>query len=311
MLRIVFLGTPEFAGEVLKGLIESKQYDIVGVVTQPDKIVGRKKELQMSVVKKIALDNNIPVFQPLKIREDYQNIIDLKPDLIVSAAYGQIVGTKLLYAPTYKSINVHGSLLPKYRGGAPIQRAIENGETTTGITIMYMEKGMDSGDILAQKSVEIEATDTSTTLFKKLAIVGRDLLLEVIPKLINQEIIPIKQNEEEVTFAYNLKPEEERIDFNKEAIVIYHKVRSLLDTPMAYFCFKGKEDINDHIKVLACEVVDGYHEQENGEIYKINKNDFIMTCGNHTLLKILKVKPTGKKEMSAKDFINGGINKYL
>ena len=207
--KIVFMGTPNFAVPILEALIN--EYKVIGVVTQPDKLVGRKQVLTMSPVKECALKHNIPVFQPIKIRTDYQAIVDTHPDLIVTAAYGQIVGMELLDSPKYRSINVHGSLLPKYRGGSPIQTAIKNGETVTGITIQYMEKGMDTGYILSSAVMPIEFDDTSETLFDKLSILGRDLLLKTIPDLIDGKITPIKQNEADATFAYNIKKEEEEI----------------------------------------------------------------------------------------------------
>ena len=182
MLRIVFMGTPEFSVPILEALIE--KYEVIGVVTQPDKCVGRKKELVASPVKQCALAHNIKVFQPEKIRKEYEDIVALNPDLIVTAAYGQLVGMKLLNAPKYRSINVHASLLPKYRGGAPIHQAIKNGDKETGITIMYMEKEMDAGDILGVRKVKIEDSDTCGSMFNKLSLVGRDLLLETIDKLV-------------------------------------------------------------------------------------------------------------------------------
>ena len=308
MLRIVFMGTPQFSVPILEALIE--KYEVVGVVTQPDKLVGRKKELVKTPVKVVAEKYGIPVFQPIKIREDYQNIIDLNPDLIVTAAYGQIVGTKLLFSPKYKSINVHGSLLPKHRGGAPIQRAIMNGDKTTGITIMYMAKGMDSGDMLAQKEIEILDTDTSTTLFDKLSIVGRDLLLEVIPKLINNEITPIKQDESLVTYSYNILPSEEKIDFSKDATSIYNLIRSLLDEPCAYFNFLGFDSDTDRIKILEAKVGSIITDKEPGSIVSKSKKYFTIACGNGTTLDIYRVQPFGKNKMSATDFINGGLRKY-
>lgn len=216
MLKIVFFGTPAFSRTVLEALYYSNLYEIVGVVTQPDKEVGRKKIIEYSEVKKFAIEKNIKVFQPVKIRKEYQDIIDLKPDLIVTAAYGQIIGEDLLKAPKYLSINVHASLLPLYRGGAPIQRSIMNGDKKTGITIMYMEKGMDTGDILSQRELEIDSKDTSTTLFEKLAVLGARLLLDTIPDLVKGNITPIKQ-EGNITYAYNIEREEEKLDFNQDA----------------------------------------------------------------------------------------------
>ena len=207
MLKIVFMGTPNFSVPILEALIE--KYEVVGVVTQPDKEVGRKRILQPTPVKECALAHNVKVFQPKNIREEYQEIIDLNPDLIVTAAYGQIVGTKLLKYPKYKSINVHASLLPLYRGGAPIHKAIMDGQKETGVTIMYMEKKMDAGDILAQRSMPILDTDNCGLMFEKLSYLGRDLLIETIEKLIDGSIVPLKQDESKVTYAYNISKEEE------------------------------------------------------------------------------------------------------
>ena len=183
-MNIVFMGTPEFGATILSELV--KQHNVVLVVTQPDKIVGRKREIEFSAVKKKAIELNIPVFQPINIRKEYQYIIDNYDfDMIVTAAYGQIIGTKLLFHPKYKSINVHGSLLPKHRGGAPIQRSIINGDDETGITIMYMAKGMDSGDILAQESLKIELSDNSDSLFIKLAELGAKMINPTIANILH------------------------------------------------------------------------------------------------------------------------------
>lgn len=308
MLKIVFMGTPEFSVPILEALYNT--YEVVGVVTQPDKIVGRKKELQMSPVKKYALEKGLKVFQPVKIREDYEDILALNPDLIVTAAYGQIVGMKLLNAPRFKSINVHGSLLPKHRGGAPIQRAIMNGDKVTGITIMYMAKKMDAGDILAQKELEILDIDTSTTLFNKMSLLGRDLLMETIPLLIDGKITPIKQNDEEATFSYNIESIEEEIDFTKEAIVIERTLRALLDEPGMFFYFNGFNDPNDRIKVYDLKVGTLSHNLNPGEIVSVSKKYFTMACANNTTIDIYEVQPVGKKRMKAVDFINGGLKKY-
>ena len=273
-------------------------------------INNRKKELQKSPVKIYAESHNLKVFQPIKIREDYEDILNLNPDLIVTAAYGQIVGMKLLNSPRFKSINVHGSLLPKHRGGAPIQRAIMNGDKVTGITIMYMAKKMDAGDILAQKELPIEDTDTSSTLFEKMSLLGRDLLMETIPNLINGNITPVKQNEEDATFSYNIESSEEEIDFSKESIVIERTLRGLLNEPGMYFYFKGFIDPNDRIKVYNATIGSSKHNQEEGTIVSVSKKYFTLACGNHTTLDIHEVQPVGKKRMKAVDFINGGLKKY-
>ena len=196
MTKIVFMGTPDFSVPVLEGLIENKDYEVIGVVSQPDKKVGRKQIITPSKVSEVALKNNIKLFRPEKLRKEYEDILETKPDIIVTCAYGQIVPKEILDFPKYGCINVHASLLPKYRGGAPIHKAIIDGEDKTGITIMYMNEGLDKGDIISQKEIKIEDTDTTETMHDKLSVVGRDLLLETLPKIIEGTINPIKQNEE-------------------------------------------------------------------------------------------------------------------
>ena len=304
MLRIVFMGTPSFSVPILEALI--KEYEVALVVTQPDKEVGRKKELTMSPVKECALKHNIPVFQPEKIRADYQPIIDANPDLIVTAAFGQIIGTKVLNYPKYRSINVHASLLPKYRGGAPIHYSVINGDKETGVTIMYMEKAMDAGDILSQKAIPILEEDTTGSMFEKLSIVGRDLLMETIPALIKGEITPIKQNPEEVTFAYNITKEEECLDLNKDARNLFNQIRGLLPAPVAYMVLKG-----DNIKVYNAKVSETTHNKEVGTILGKTKKYFTVACGNGTALDIYELQVSGKKRVLASDFVNGGLAKYM
>ncbi len=304
MFKIVFMGTPNFSVPILEALIE--KYEVIGVVTQPDKKVGRHQELMASPVKECALKHHIPVFQPIKIRTEYEDIVALNPDLIVTAAYGQIVGMKLLNAPKYRSINVHASLLPKYRGGAPIHEAIKQGETETGVTIMYMEKGMDSGDILAQRKIPITDEDNAGTMFEKLSLLGRDLLLEVIPKLVNGEIEPIKQDETKVTFAYNVTKEEEKLDFTKPARMVFNHIRAYNPFPVAYM-----ELGDDVIKVYDSKVSEEMHNSVPGTILKTTKQGFLIACGEATTLEILEVQPSGKRKMKASDYANGALRKYL
>lgn len=304
MLKIVFMGTPLFSVPILEALIE--KYEVVGVVTQPDKVVGRKKEVVFSPVKQCAVKHGIRIFQPEKIRKEYEDIIALEPDLIVTAAYGQIVGMKLLNCPKYRSINVHASLLPLYRGGAPIHQAIKDGQNETGITIMYMEKEMDAGDILAQKSIAISDEDNCGTMFEKMSYLGRDLLLETIEKLINGQIHPIKQDETKVTFAYNVSKEEEQLDFNKEAREVFNHIRAYNPNPIAYMDLNGEP-----LKVYDSKVVDEISPYEPGKIYIGSKNRVFVACKNHTTLELLTVQPSGKKPMAARDFANGALRKYL
>ena len=293
------MGTPEFGATILNELV--KKHNVVLVVTQPDKMVGRKREIEFSAVKKKAIELDIPVFQPINIRKEYQYIIDNYDfDLIVTAAYGQIVGTKLLYYPKYKSINVHGSLLPKYRGGAPIQRSIMNGDSHTGITIMYMEKAMDSGDILSQESIKIEDTDNSDSLFKKLADLGASMINPTIDNLVNNKVTPIPQNIEEVTFAYNINHDEELLDFNKTNKEIFNIIRGLSTNPGAYFKINGYT-----VKVYNSILSSNKTSNEPGTICDVQKNIFSVSCKDGTVISFDTIKPEGKGLMSVKDFMNG------
>ena len=303
-MKIVFMGTPTFSVPILEALIE--KYDVIGVVTQPDKMVGRKRELVMSPVKECAIKHNIPVFQPVKIRNEYEEIMALNPDLIVTAAYGQIVGMKLLNSPKYRSINVHASLLPKYRGGAPIHQAIKDGNKETGVTIMYMEKAMDAGDILSQIVVPINDNDNCGTMFEKLSYAGRDLLIDTIEKLVDGKITPIKQDETEVIFAYNVTKEEELLDFNMPAKDVFNHIRAYNPSPVAYMLVKG-----DAIKVYEAKVTEFSHNMENGKLFIKDKSRVLVSCGDSTVLELLTIQLSGKKPMTAKDAANGALRKYL
>ena len=240
MIRVVFMGTPDFSIPVLKGLIDNSEYDVVGVVSQPDKKVGRHQVLTPSPISRVAIDNNIKLLRIEKIRNNYQEVLDLNPDIIITCAYGQIIPKEILDYPKYGCINVHASLLPKYRGGAPIHKAIIDGEKYTGITIMYMDEGMDTGDIISQESLEILDTDTTGSLHDKLSILGKELLLKTLPNIIVGDITRIKQDENKVTFAYNIKREDEHIIFNNECKKIYNLVRGLNPFPGAFAILNGK-----------------------------------------------------------------------
>ena len=304
MLKIIFMGTPNFSVPILEAL--HKKYEVVAVVTQPDKEVGRHRVLTMTPVKKYAVEHNLPVYQPEFIKDAYEELLALNADLIVTAAYGQFVGTKLLKSPKYKSINCHASLLPSYRGGAPIHQAIKDGLEYTGVSIMYMEKKMDAGDVLATVKVKIEDSDNCGTMFDKLSIAGRDLLMETIPLLVEGKITPVPQDEEKATFAYNITNEEKLVDFNKTAREVFNHIRAYNPSPIAYMELKG-----DQIKLYDSAVVDEKTNEAPGTILLHHKNRLLIACGNNTVLELLTVQPTGKKMMSAKDFINGGLRKYL
>lgn len=295
--KVVFMGTPEFSVPVLEMLIENT--NVIMVVTQPDSYVGRHHdELKFSPVKQVAIDNNIEVFQPEKIRNDFEYILSKNPDVIITCAYGQIIPTELLETPKYKAINVHASLLPKLRGGSPLHRAIINGYKETGITIMYMAPGMDDGDIITQKSIKIEETDNVGTIHDKLSILGRDLLKETLPNIFSGNITRTKQDESQVTFAYNIKREEEKIDFNKTKEEVFNQIRGMYPFPVAY------TTLNNEIIKICSSRIGSNKKGTPGEIINVYKDGFGVSCSDGEII-ITRIKPSGKKEMNASDFING------
>ena len=297
--NIVFMGTPDFAVPILEMLIEVS--NVVMVVTQPDKEVGRKKIISKSPVKKIAEENNIMVFQPERIRNDYEELVGLNIDLIVTCAYGQIVPQEVLDLPKYGAINVHASLLPKYRGSAPIQWSLINGDKETGVTLMYMDKGMDTGDIIVKKSCAIDNSDNVGTLHDKLSLLGRDLLKENLERIINQTVKRIKQNNDEATLAPMIKREDEHLDFNSEGRSIINKIRALSPWPLANFLLNDQE-----IKVIDAE----FRTKNNpkaGVASEVNKDTLGIECLDG-IIYLKMIKPFGKKEMTIKDYLNG-INK--
>lgn len=303
-IKVVFMGTPDFAVPVLEGLIEN--YEVVGVVSQPDKRVGRKQELVNTPIKEVALKHNILVFQPEKIKEDYEDILKLNPDIIVTCAYGQIIPSAILDYPRLGCINVHASLLPKLRGGAPIHKAIIDGYSKTGITIMYMDKKMDNGDIISTSETEILDSDNLESLHDRLSIMGRDLLLETMPSIINGTNKRIKQNEEEVTYAYNIKREEEHIDLSKTRREVFNQIRGLSPVPGANLLVDG-----DEFKIYRAEISERkFTNKEIGEVTGLYKDGIgVMTQDGEIILT--DIKPFGKKRMSASSYINGLRDKSL
>ncbi|WP_208422167.1 methionyl-tRNA formyltransferase [Latilactobacillus fragifolii] len=306
MTSIVFMGTPQFSVPILEGLV-AHDYQVLAVVTQPDRKVGRKQVLQQTPVKKAAVQLNLPVFQPEKLSgsQALADLIALQPDLIVTAAYGQFLPTKLLEAAKIAAINVHGSLLPKYRGGAPIQYAVLNGDSEIGITIMHMAKKMDAGDMIEQARIPIEASDDTGSLFDKLSYVGRDLLLKTLPRIINQTAPRIPQDEAQVTFAYNITKEQERLDINQPAIQLVNQIRALRPQPGAWLPINGQRT-----KLWQATVAETTTNQPAGVIVAINKKDFELAAGNGTVLKITEIQPAGKAKMPVQSFLNG-VGKQL
>ena len=297
-LRVVFMGTPKFSVPVLEALIDN--YNVVAVVTQPDKAIGRGGKIGITPIKQVAIKHNILVIQPKRIKEEYEEIVALEPDIIITCAYGQIIPKELLDYPKYGCINVHASLLPKLRGGAPIQRAIMNGYKKTGITIMYMEQKMDSGDMIEQEQIEILDTDNYKTLHDKLSKLGSELLIKTLPNILSGNINPIKQNEEEVTYGFNISKEDEKINFAKAKNEIHNQIRGLDGFSGAYCIFAGKR-----LKVWKSKVTDNHFSNLlDGEITKIYKEGIGVKVSDGEIIFTI-VQPEGKKMMPGIAFANG------
>ncbi|MDR6997955.1 methionyl-tRNA formyltransferase [Neobacillus niacini] len=305
MTKIVFMGTPDFSVPVLRRIIDDG-YEVIGVVTQPDRPVGRKKVLTPPPVKVEALKHEIPVYQPEKIRERYEleKILALEPDLIVTAAFGQILPKELLDAPPLGCINVHASLLPELRGGAPIHYAIIQGKKKTGITIMYMVEKLDAGDIITQVEVPITDEDNVGTLHDKLSKAGADLLSDTIPKLAAGSLTPISQEDAAASFASNIKREQEKIDWSKTGEEIYNHIRGLNPWPVAFTVMNGQV-----LKIWQTEKVPGSKSEIPGTIIEIEQDGLVVSTGNETAIKITELQPSGKTKMTSKDFLRGAGSK--
>jgi methionyl-tRNA formyltransferase len=307
MTKIVFMGTPDFSVPVLRKIIDDG-YEVIGVVTQPDRPVGRKKILTPPPVKVEALKHGIPVYQPEKIRQkdEMEKILALKPDLIVTAAFGQILPNEILDAPTYGCINVHASLLPELRGGAPIHYALIQGKKKTGITIMYMVEKLDAGDILTQAEVEITEEDNVGTLHSKLSEAGSVLLSETLPKLLEGKLTSIPQNNDEATFAYNIKRDQERIDWSKTGEEVYNHIRGLNPWPVAFTTLEGQT-----LKVWQSVKVTGEKNELPGTIIKNESDGITVSTGNETAIKIKELQPAGKTKMTSEEFYRGAGSKIV
>ncbi|WP_260858586.1 methionyl-tRNA formyltransferase [Fictibacillus phosphorivorans] len=305
-MKVLFMGTPDFSVPVLRQLVEDG-YNVVGVVTQPDKPVGRKKEIKQTPVKEEALKHGISVYQPIKLREDYEDIIALQPDLIVTAAYGQILPKAILETPQHGCINVHASLLPKYRGGAPIHKSIMDGNTKTGITIMYMVEKLDAGDILTQVEVEIEENDHVGSMHDKLSAAGAKLLSETIPQLVAGKLDPVPQVDEEVSFAWNITRDQEKIDWTMSGEDIYNHIRGLHPWPVAYTYLNGQP-----LKVWWGEKKETSTDCDPGTVIGVHEKGLQVATGNKTSIIITDLQLSGKKRMLASDYLKGAsISKGL
>ena len=298
------MGTPDFSVPVLRRIIE-EGYEVVAAVTQPDRPVGRKKVLTPPPVKAEAERLGIPVLQPEKIRnrEDLDKVLALKPDLVITAAFGQILPNELLEAPKYGCINVHASLLPELRGGAPIHYALMQGKEKTGITIMYMAEKLDAGDILTQAELRIEETDDVGTLHGKLSALGADLLAETVPRLLAGELLPVRQDEERATFAPNIKRDQEKLDWTKGGEELFNQIRGLSPWPVAYTEIEGSA-----LKVWKAEKAEGKPDASPGEIIEAGPEGLTVSSGDTTAIRITELQPAGKKKMAARDYLRGAGN---
>ena len=302
MKKVVFMGTPSFAVPVLKGLVESDDYDVQAVVTQPDRPFGRKRVLKPSPVKEAAQELSITVLQPEKISgsDEMAKIIDINPDFIITAAFGQFLPEKLLNAAKIAAVNVHGSLLPKYRGGAPVQYSLINGDKQTGISIMYMVKKMDAGDVLSQQALDIQPDDDTQSLFDKLSIIGRDLLLETLPKVAAGDVNPTPQDEDKVVFSPNITREQEELDFTKSAFLVDRKIRALRPSPNAFAMMLCKRT-----KFWSAKPLDETTDLKPGQVVEKTKKSLKIACGDGTVLQLLEIQPSGKPKQPINAFLNG------
>ena len=299
-LKVVFMGTPDFACPALEWLIENT--NVILVVTKADKEVGRHHELSYSPVKQIALKNHIEVFQPIKIKEDYEIISEMNPDIIITCAYGQIIPKSILDIPKYGCINIHASLLPKYRGAAPIQWAILNGDNKTGITLMYMDEHMDTGDIIDKAECTITPDDDIATLHNKLSILGKDLLASNLLSIMKGTNKRIKQDDSIASLAPMIKREDELLDFNNEGQKIINKIRAFSPWPLTYFKYNGQD-----IKIIKATFTKKANPKVGHIVYE--KKQMGIECLDGVIY-LKEIKPFGKKNMQISSFLNG-INKDI
>ena len=300
-MKVIFMGTPDFAVPVLKGLIHSDEHEVTAVVTQPDKARGRSGKLVFTPVKEVAVANDIPVYTPVRVKEE-EFILELKKipcDVIVVIAFGQILPQEILDIPTYGCINVHASLLPRWRGAAPMQWSILEGDKKTGITTMQMDVGLDTGDMLLKTEVEIEEKETGESLHDKLAILGSELLLRTLSYAEKGNLRPVKQDDSQSTYAPMLKKDLGRINFSWDAAKIERYIRGLNSWPSAFTGYKGKS-----LKLWAADVVEDNTEKSPGTIVKVDKNSFTVQTGKGCLI-VRELQLEGKKRMDTANFLRG------
>ncbi len=299
-MKIVFMGTPDFAAGALKSLIEAG-HEITAVVTQPDKAKGRSQELLPPPVKVVALEHGIPVLQPVRIKrpEEVEKLKQYPADIYVVAAFGQILSQEILDIPEYGCLNIHASLLPKYRGASPIQHVIIDGEEKTGITIMQMDAGLDTGDMLYQKEIAISPKDTYASLHDKLMVLGGEAIVEALPLLEQGKLVPRKQEDALSCYAHLIDKTMGKLDFTKSAEILDRLIRGLNPWPSAYTTYHGKQ-----LKVWEAEPVESPKAGKPGEILAVEKDAVLVAAGSGAL-RITSLQLSGKKRMSAHDFLLG------
>lgn len=299
-MRIVFMGTPEFSVPTLETLIAS-EHEVVGVITQPDKPKGRGKAMQMTPVKEKALEHDIPVFQPVRVREEsfFHVLEELRPDVIVVIAFGQILPKQILELPKYGCLNIHASLLPRLRGAAPIQWAVIDGEEKSGVTIMQMDAGLDTGDMLLKKEIVLDEKETGGSLHDKLSVMGGDLILEALSLAEAGKLTPKKQDDSKSNYAKMLHKQMGNLDFSKPAVELERLIRGLNPWPSAYTHLEGKT-----LKIWSADVVAGKANAKPGEIIEVSKEAFVIQTGEQAL-KICELQLEGKKRMETAAFLRG------
>ena len=297
-MRVIFMGTTEFSKVVLQELVD-QSYDLVAVVTQPDRPFGRKRELKAPVTKVFALENKIEVIQPNNIKNAIEEINALNADLIVTCAYGQIIPVEILNHPKHKAVNFHASLLPKYRGGAPIHWSIINGDKITGMTLMEMAKGMDTGAIISQEKVSIDPTDTMGDVEKKMMEASRLLIQKDLKPYLDGKIKAVEQDKDQVSFAYNIQKEEEIINFDQDVEKVYDHIRGLIPWPVSYALLEG-----DRVKFHGATMIKQDVFEEPGTILSVD-NEGLDIATQNGIVRITKIQPFGRPAMSSTDFMNG------
>ncbi|MGL4616828.1 MAG: methionyl-tRNA formyltransferase [Mycoplasmoidaceae bacterium] len=297
--KIIFCGTPKIGAEALRAIFDSNKYKILFVITQPDKLVGRRKEIVFSPVKNFCIQNNIKFFQPIKISDIQNEISEAKPDLILTCAYGQFISSKILEIPKYRCINIHASLLPKYRGGAPIHWALINGEKETGISIMFMEKKMDSGNVIYMEKINIDDNDNLKSLFSKMESLAYKVVFEQIDTLFNPNLEGEKQDESKVTFGYNIKREDEKIDWNKSSKNIHNLIRGLSPYPGSFTTLD-----NQIVKIFNSKLTkNNSSNKKPGDIISVLKDGVLVkTLDNDLILNEIQFE--GKKIIKENDIFN-------